>query len=64
MVRQARIDYPGALHHIMVRGIEGKHIFRDTADKQFLLERLGDILGKTETKCYALNSNRESLHDK
>ena len=29
MARQARIDTPGAIHHIMVRGIERKKIFRD-----------------------------------
>ena len=27
MPRQSRIDAPGALHHIMIRGIERKDIF-------------------------------------
>jgi hypothetical protein len=28
MLRKARIDAPGALHHVIVRGIERRKIFR------------------------------------
>ena len=31
MLRLARIDFPGALHHVMARGIERRAIFRDDA---------------------------------
>jgi REP element-mobilizing transposase RayT len=31
MPRKARIDAPGALHHIIIRGIERKAIFKDIA---------------------------------
>jgi len=41
MPRQSRIDAPGALHHIMVRGIERKRIFRDNKDRVDFLTRLG-----------------------
>ena len=41
MPRQARLDVAGALHHIMVRGIDKSNIFRDTQDKARFLERLG-----------------------
>lgn len=53
MPRKARIDAPGALHHIIVRGIEGRKIFKDNADRQSFLERLGDILNDSQTPCYA-----------
>ena len=53
MPRQARIDAPGALHHIIIRGIESKPIFRDERDKGNFLERLGSILSDTSTPCYA-----------
>ena len=53
MPRQARIDTPGALHHIMVRGIEGKKIFMDNSDCDDFLTRLGKILSETSTPCYA-----------
>ena len=53
MPRQARIDAPGALHHIIVRGIERKRIFRSNKDRNDFLERIGDLLKDTATTCYA-----------
>jgi REP element-mobilizing transposase RayT len=53
MPRKARIDAPGALHHIIVRGIEKRKIFKDDADRQNFIERLGDILSDSQTPCYA-----------
>jgi REP element-mobilizing transposase RayT len=53
MPRQARIDAPGALHHIIARGIEKRLIFRDNRDRIKFIDRLGDILLETETPCYA-----------
>ena len=53
MPRKARIDAPGALHHIIVRGIDRCRIFRDNRDRNKFLERLGDILTDTDTPCYA-----------
>lgn len=49
MPRQARLDVPGALHHIMVRGINKTDIFADKRDKARFLERLGENV--TEGKC-------------
>ena len=53
MPRQARIDAPGALHHIIIRGIERKALFRDQADRDRFVERLGTVVGDTATTCYA-----------
>ena len=53
MPRQSRIDAPGALHHIIARGIARKEIFRDDADRDNFLERLCTILKDTKTVCYA-----------
>jgi putative transposase len=52
MPPQARIDSPGALHHIIVRGIERKAIFKDRTDRLNFLKRLGIILTETQTPCY------------
>ncbi len=49
MPRHARLDAPGALHHIMVRGINKTDIFTDNLDKARFLERLGENV--TEGKC-------------
>jgi REP element-mobilizing transposase RayT len=53
MPRKARIDTPGALQHIIIRGIEKKPIFRDDWDRDRFLERLGRLLLTTATSCYA-----------
>ncbi|MFZ0611265.1 MAG: hypothetical protein WAM73_03420 [Desulfobacterales bacterium] len=44
MARKSRIDAPGALHHIIIRGIDRRSIFTDARDYQNFLERLGNIL--------------------
>lgn len=41
MPRKARLDASGALHHIMVRGINKSAIFTDDQDKIRYLDRLG-----------------------
>ena len=53
MPRQARIDAPGALQHIICRGIERRKIFTDDADKNNFLTRLGQVLSETQAPCYA-----------
>ena len=53
MPRRSRIDTTGALHHIMVRGIEKGTIFRNDSDRNQFLERLENILQDTKTPCYA-----------
>ncbi len=53
MPRKSRIDAPGALHHIVARGIERKKIFQDDADRDNFLSRLGDILTESHTACFA-----------
>jgi len=39
MSRQVRLDAPGTLHHVMIRGIEGKGIFRNTQDGKDFVTR-------------------------
>jgi len=53
MPRKARIDAPGALHHIIVRGIERTAIFRDETDYENFLLRLGRLLTESSTPCLA-----------
>lgn len=53
MPRKARIDAPGALHHIIVRGIERRKIFNDDVDRISFLDRLGKVLSETDTKCFS-----------
>jgi len=53
MPRKARIDAPGALQHIICRGIERRKIFIDNADRNNFVARLGRIILETQTPCYA-----------
>lgn len=53
MPRQARIDFPGALHHVIGRGIERKKIFGEKEDKEEFLRRLKENLSKSSMQCYA-----------
>ena len=53
MARKARIDAPGAVHHIIVRGIERRKIFRNEKDRDNFLDRLNDIIVETKTQCFA-----------
>lgn len=53
MPRKARIDAPGAVHHIIVRGIERRKIFLDDQDRDNFVKRLGDLVLETRTPCFA-----------
>ena len=53
MPRQARIDAPGALQHIIVRGIERKRIFFDDRDRDNFVTRLTTVLPESTARCYA-----------
>ena len=53
MPRGARLDSPGTLHHVIVRGIERKEIVNDHEDRKNFLTRMGDIALETGTAIYA-----------
>lgn len=53
MPRKARLDAPGALHHIMVRGINKSAIFSDDQDRRKFLERLGENVTAAGAVVYA-----------
>jgi len=53
MPRQARLDVPGALHHIMIRGINKSSIFTDARDRVRFLDRLGKNIVETQSSVYA-----------
>lgn len=53
MPRHARLDAPGILHHVIIRGIEGRKIFKDDRDRNNFIERLETLLPETHITCYA-----------
>jgi len=62
MPRQARIDAPGALQHIIIRGIERRNIFKDNIDRESFLDRLGAVLSDTATSCYGWSLLSNHVH--
>ena len=53
MPRQARLDAPGTLHHVMVRGIERTQIFRADADRADFVTRLAALAAQGAWTVYA-----------
>lgn len=53
MPRQRRIDFPGALHHVIIRGINRAAIFKDDQDRNRFVECLKSGQRETAVSCYA-----------
>jgi len=53
MARRGRIDGPGALHHVIQRGMERGRLFHDDRDREEFVRRMGRSLKETGTRCYA-----------
>ena len=62
MPRSSRIDAPGLLHHVMIRGIEKRAIFRDDKDRDDFMNRLSELLPQTQTQCFAWVLMRNHVH--
>ena len=63
MPRQLRIDYPGAIHHVMSRGDRRENIYHDDVDRPDFLETLAETCQKTDWQvhAYCLMSNHFHL---
>ncbi len=53
MARRSRIDGPGALKYIVIRGMERRAIFNDTKDYRDFLAGPSHVLRGTTISCYA-----------
>lgn len=62
MPRQARLDAPGVLHHVMARGIERREIFRDDRDRDRFVERLGALARGSSLIVYAWSLMPNHFH--
>jgi len=52
MPRRARIDATGALHHIVIQGIDSKAILEDDKDREAFLERLYRLLQEMDADTF------------
>lgn len=53
MPRRARLDAPGTMHHVILRGIEKRRIVDDDQDRDMFVGRLGDLSQRLQTAVYA-----------
>ena len=51
--RQLRVEYTGVIYHVMNRGDRRERIFMDDADRQRLVETLGEVCAKTGWQVHA-----------
>ncbi|MCW5551574.1 MAG: transposase [Verrucomicrobiae bacterium] len=47
MARKLRVQYPGAIYHVLNRGDRREEIFKDDQDRERFLETLGEVCAKT-----------------
>src|SRR4030066_1012604 len=62
MPRQARLDAPGILHHVMVRRMEVSPIFLDDQDRQDFVSRISELVEETGTKVLAWTLMDNHIH--
>ncbi len=53
MPRKLRLDYPGAIHHVMSRGDRREPIFKDEQDREDFVRTLGQVCAKTAWQVHA-----------
>src|ERR1700722_3207243 len=53
MARKLRVEYAGAIYHVLNRGDRREAIFKDDRDRELFLETLGEACGKTDWQVHA-----------
>ena len=63
MARKLRVEYPGAIYHVLNRGDRREPIFRDDLDRQGFLATLGEACGRSgwQVHAYVLMPNHFHL---
>ena len=63
MLRGPRLDAPGTLHHVIIRGIDQGSIVRDDTDRTAFVSRMGLLAKGSGTSIYAfaLMSNEVNI---
>ncbi len=62
MARQKRLNLPGAVYHLITRGLNGAAIFKDNQDHKEFIRRLAESLGNTRCLCYAWVLMKNHIH--
>jgi len=62
MARKGRIDVPGAVHHIIQRGMDRGKIFWDDDDYHGFVKRIAENFISTKTRCFAWSLMPNHIH--
>ncbi len=62
MPRKLRMEYAGAIYHVMNRGDRREDIFQDEEDRERFLVTLGEACGKTQWQIHAYCLMRNHFH--
>lgn len=62
MPRAPRIQYPGALYHVMSRGVKGATIFEDRLDYELFLATLAEAVERTGWRIHAFALLPNHIH--
>lgn len=62
MARKLRVEYPGAIYHVMNRGDRRELIFKDDADRERYLETVGETCARTGWQIHALTLMPNHFH--
>ena len=62
MGRKLRVQYPGAIYHVMNRGDRREPIFQDDLDRQRFLQTLAEACAKTDWQMHAWCSMGNHFH--
>ncbi len=54
MPRHLRVEFPGAIYHVLNRGDRREPIFKDDQDRRCFISTLGESCGKTEWQVHAV----------
>ena len=53
MARKARVEFEGAVYHVVDRGDRREAIFKDDADRRRFLETLGEVCARSGRRVHA-----------
>jgi hypothetical protein len=62
MPRQLRVEYSGAIYHVINRGDRREDIFKDDQDRRRFLSTLDEACAKTEWQVHAYCLMRNHFH--
>jgi REP element-mobilizing transposase RayT len=62
MARKLRLQYPGAIYHLMSRGDRREPVFLDDADRALFVSTLGEVCSKTDWQVHAYCLMKNHFH--